>query len=82
MAQAAEGNAQATLAAIEIRKNPHKMSEILDKYYTAQGEEPTPEELAMMGMGGPQMPTGPGGGLPGIEQVLGTLGQQGGPPSG
>ena len=50
MAQAAEGNAQATLAAIEIRKNPHKMSEILDKYYTAQGEEPTPEELAMMGM--------------------------------
>jgi len=82
MAQAAEGNAQATLAAIEIRKNPHKMSEILDKYYTAQGEEPTPEELAMMGMGGPQMPTGPGGGLPGIEQVLGTLGQQGGPPGG
>jgi hypothetical protein len=28
------------------------------------------------------MPTGPGGGLPGIEQVLGTLGQQGGPPGG
>jgi hypothetical protein len=82
MAQAAEGNPQATMAAIEIRKNPHKMSEILDKYYTAQGEEPTPEELAMMGMGGPQMPMGPGGGLPGIDQVLGTLGQQGGPPGG
>jgi len=33
-------------------------------------------------MGGPQIPTGPGGGLPGIDQVIGALGQQGGPPSG
>jgi len=82
MAQAAEGNPQATMAAIEIRKNPSKMSEILDKFYTTEGDEPTPEELAMMGMGGPQIPTGPGGGLPGIEQVIGALGQQGGPPSG
>jgi len=77
MAQAAEGNPKATMAAIEIRKNPQKMSEILDKFYTTEGEEPSQEELAMLGMGGPQIPAGPGGGLPGIEQVLGSLGQGG-----
>ena len=77
MAQAAQGNPKATMAAIEIRKNPQKMSEILDKFYTAEGEEPTEEELALLGQGGPQIPTGPGGGLPGIEQVLGSLGQGG-----
>ena len=80
MAQAAQGNAQATMAAIEIRKNPQKMSEILDKFYTAEGEEPSEEELALLGQGGPQIPAGPGGGLPGIEQVLGAIGQ--GPPQG
>lgn len=78
MAQAAQGNPKATIAAIEIRKNPQKMSDILDKFYTAEGDEPTEEELALLGQGGPQIPTGPGGGLPGIEQVLGALGQ--GPP--
>ena len=81
MAQAAEGNPKATMAAIEIRKNPQKMSEILDKFYTAEGDEPSEQELAMLGMGGPQIPAGPGGGLPGLEQVLGSLGQ-GGPSAG
>ena len=32
MAQAAQGNPKATIAAIEIRKNPQNMSEILDKF--------------------------------------------------
>ena len=58
MAQAAEGNPKATMAAIEIRKNPQKMSEILDKFYTAEGDEPSEQELAMLGMGGPQIPAG------------------------
>jgi len=80
MSQAAQGNPKATIAAIEIRKNPQKMSEILDKFYTAEGEEPSEEELALLGQGGPQIPAGPGGGLPGIEQVLGAIGQ--GPPQG
>ena len=73
MAQAAQGNPKATIAAIEIRKNPQKMSEILDKFYTAEGEEPSPEEQALLGQGGPQIPAGPGGQPAGIEQVLGAL---------
>jgi len=77
MAQAAQGNPKATLAAIEIRKNPQKMSEILDKFYTAEGEEPSEEEMALMGQGGPQIPGGPGGQPADIAQVLGALG---GPP--
>ena len=81
MSQAAQGDQKALMSAIEIRKNPQQMSEILDKFYTAEGDEPSPEELAMLGMGGPQIPAGPGGGLPGIEQVLGSLGQ-GGPSAG
>ena len=81
MSQAAQGDQKALMSAIEIRKNPQRMSEILDKFYTAEGDEPSPEELAMMGMGGPQLAAGPGGGLPGIEQVLGSLGQ-GGPSAG
>jgi len=79
MAQAAQGDPKATMAAIEIRKNPQKMSAILDKYFTPEGDELSQEELAMLGQGGPQIPGGPGGGLPGIEQVLGALGQQGQP---
>jgi hypothetical protein len=68
------------MAAIEIRNNPSKMAEILDKYYTAQGEEPSPEELALLQQGVPQ-PGGMGLGQSpvGIEQVLGALGQQPGP---
>jgi hypothetical protein len=73
MAQAAQGNPKATMAAIEIRKDPQKMSEILDKFYTAEGEEPSPEEQALLGQGGPQIPGGPGGQPAGIEQVLGAL---------
>jgi len=82
MAQAAQGNPKATMAAIEIRKNPHQMSEILDKFYSAEGEEPSPEEMAMMGQGGPQIPPGPGGGPADIAQVLGALGQRGPQPQG
>ena len=79
MAQAAQGNPKATLAAIEIRKNPQKMSEILDKFYTAEGEEPSPEEQALLGQGGPEIAAGPGGQPAGIAQVLGALGQAGPP---
>jgi hypothetical protein len=77
MAQAAQGDNKATMAAIEIKKNPSQMDDILDKYYTAQGEEPSPEELALLQQGVPQ-PQGMGLGQSpvGIEQVLGALGQQ------
>jgi hypothetical protein len=78
MAQASQGDQKALVAAIEIRKNPQRMSEILDKYYTAEGEEPSEEELAMlMASQQPQggVPTGP---PPGLAQVLSQVAQQGG----
>ena len=58
MAQAAQGNPKATMAAAEIRKNPAQMTKILDKFYTAE-EETSPEEQAVIG--GPQGPVGPQG---------------------
>ena len=46
---------------------------------TAEGEEPSPEEQALLGQGGPEIPPGPGGQPAGIAQVLGALGQAGPP---
>ena len=80
MAQAAQGNPKATLAAIEIRKNPQNMSDILDKFYTAEGEEPTEEEQELIEGG--QSPQPIQQGVPDIATVLAGLGpppQQGGP---
>ena len=79
MAQAAQGNPKATMAAIEIRKNPQKMSEILDKFYTSEGEEPSPEELALMGQQqqqAQQQGLNLGQSPVAIDQVLGALAQQ------
>ena len=57
MAQAAQGDPKATMAAIEIRKNPQNMSKILDKYYTPEEPEMTEEELALAGQQGlPEIP--------------------------
>jgi hypothetical protein len=84
MAQAAQGNPKATMAAIEIRKNPQNMTEILDKFYTPEGEEPSPEEESLIGqepqlLGQPQVPQGE----PDIASVLaglaGGVPAQGGP---
>ena len=77
MAQAAQGNPKATMAAAEIRKNPAQMTKILDKFYTAE-EETSPEEEAIIGAAQqqPQGPTGPQD----IASVLaGLAGQQGVP---
>ena len=78
MAQAAQGNPKATMAAAEIRKNPGQMTKILDKFYTAE-EETSPEEEAIIGAAQqqPQGPTGPQD----IASVLAGLGagQQGVP---
>jgi hypothetical protein len=84
MAQAAQGNPKATMAAIEIRKNPQNMTEVLDKFYTPEGEEPSPEEESLIGqepqlLGQPQVPQGE----PDIASVLaglaGGVPAQGGP---
>tara|TARA_R100001082_G_scaffold26289_3_gene13069 strand:+ start:939 stop:2693 length:1755 start_codon:yes stop_codon:yes gene_type:complete len=80
MAQAAQGNPQATMAAIEIRKNPQNMSEILDKFYTPEEPEMSPEEAALLQQQ-PQQQF-PGQGPVDIGQVLGAIGQGGGPGGG
>ena len=79
MAQASQGDQKALVAAIEIRKNPQRMSEILDKYYTAEGEEPSEEELALIAaQQAPQAGGVPQGPPPGLAQVLSQVAQQGG----
>jgi len=50
------------------------MSEILDKFYTAEGEEPTEEEEALLAEPQQAMTQGP---PPGLAQVLAQA-QQGG----
>ena len=75
MAQAAQGNPKATMAAIEIKKNPQNINKILEKFYTAEGDEMSPEEEALVG--GPQQPQGP---PPGLQQVLAQVAAQGGGP--
>ena len=75
MAQAAQGDPKATMAAVEIRKNPQNITDILDKFYTPEEPEMTPEEmmLAQQQMGGmPGMPQGPGP-EPDIASVLAGL---------
>jgi hypothetical protein len=76
MAQAAQGNPKATMAAIEIKKNPQHINKILEKFYTAEGDEMSPEEEALVG--GPQQPQG--GPPPGLQQVLAQVAAQGGGP--
>jgi hypothetical protein len=74
MAQAAQGNPKATMAAIEIKKNPQNINKILEKFYTPEGDEMTPEEEAIA-----QGPQGPQGPPPGLAQVLAqAAAQQGG----
>jgi len=71
MAQAAQGNPKATMAAIEIKKNPQNINNILEKFYTPEGDEMTPEEQALAQ--GPQAPQGP---PPGLQQVLAQVAAQ------
>jgi hypothetical protein len=78
MAQAAQGDPKATMAAIEIRKSPQNMSKILDKYFTPEEPEMSEDELALAGQGGlpQQIPAQE----PDIATVLaGLAGAPGGP---
>lgn len=74
---------KAAIALIEIRKNPERFDEILDKYYTPEEPEMSPEEEAylaqqqqmMMAQAQPQMPQGP---PPDVSTVLSRLEMGGG----
>ena len=82
MQKAIEGDPKALMAAIEIRKNPQKMTEILDKYFTAEEPEMLPEELAMLQQAQQGGGLGLGSSPVSIDQVLGAMGQQPSVPGG
>ena len=68
--QAQQGDPKATMAVIQIRKQPDDMQSILDKFYTA--EEPAIPEAEQELLGGASLP--PQGAPPGIAQLLQGLG--------
>jgi hypothetical protein len=70
LAQAQQGDPKATMAVIQIRKQPDNMQSILDKFYTA--EEPAIPEEEQELLGGASLP--PQGAPPGIAQLLQGMG--------
>ena len=70
LAQAQQGDPKATMAVIQIRKQPDNMQSILDKFYTA--EEPAIPEAEQELLGGASLP--PQGAPPGIAQLLQGMG--------
>ena len=70
LAQAQQGDPKATMAVVQIRKNPDDMQNILDKFFTAEEPEIPVAEQELLG-GGSIPPQGP---PPGIQQLLQGLG--------
>ena len=70
LAQAQQGDPKATMAVVQIRKNPDDMQNILDKFFTAEEPEIPSAEQELLG-GGSLPPQGP---PPGIAQLLQGLG--------
>jgi hypothetical protein len=71
LAQAQQGDPKATMAVVQIRKNPDDMQNILDKFFTAEEPEIPVAEQELLG-GGSLPPQGP---PPGIQQLLQGLGE-------
>ena len=70
LAQAQQGDPKATMAVVQIRKNPDNMQNILDKFFTAEEPEMSEAEEALLG--GQTLP--PQGPPPGIAQFLAGMG--------
>jgi len=70
LAQAQQGDPKATMAVVQIRKNPDDMQNILDKFFTAEEPEIPVAEQELLG--GASLP--PQGAPPGIQQLLQGLG--------
>jgi len=71
--QASNGDPKATMALVQIYKNPNSMQSILDKFYTAEEPEVPEAEAALLGQEA-QLPI-PQGPTPDIRSLL-----LGGPP--
>ena len=74
LAQSQAGDQRATMAIVEIRKNPGDVQNILDKFFTPQEPQMTEEEISFVEGQGPQGPQVPQGPPPGIAQLIGGLG--------
>ena len=70
LAQAQQGDPKATMAVVQIRKNPDNMQNILDKFFTAEEPEIPVAEQELLG-GATLPPQGP---PPGIAQFLAGMG--------
>ena len=66
-----QGDQRATMAIVEIRKNPGDVENILDKFFTPQEPQMTEEEISFVGEQAGPAPQGP---PPGIAQMLAGMG--------
>jgi len=62
-----QGDRSAMMAIVEIYNNPKNKGQILEKYFTAQGEQPSPEEQALLQQSLLQQQAGP----PNLQAMLG-----------
>ena len=62
-----QGDRSAMMAIVEIYNNPKNKGAILEKYFTAQGEEPSMQEQALMQQAAAQQQAGP----PNLQALLG-----------
>jgi hypothetical protein len=69
--QASQGDQKATMALVQIYKNPNSMQSILDKFYTAEDPEIPESEAALLGqdLGGGELAV-PQGPAPDIRSLL------------
>ena len=69
--QASQGDEKATMALVQIYKNPNSMQKILDKFYTAEDPEIPEPEAALLGqdLGGGELAV-PQGPAPDIRSLL------------
>ena len=74
LAQSQAGDQRATMAIVEIRKNPGDVQNILDKFFTPQEPQMTEEEISFVEEAGPGGTLPPQGPPPGIAQMLQGLG--------
>ena len=68
-----QGDQRATMAIVEIRKNPGDVENILDKFFTPQEPQMTEEEISFVGE---QVGPAPQGPPPGIAQMLAGMTEQ------
>jgi hypothetical protein len=62
-----QGDRSAMMAIVEIYNNPKNKGAILEKYFTAQGEQPSAEEQALLQQSLQQQQAGP----PNLQAILG-----------